>query len=108
MTLQAAFDFEDAQLAAWGGTEVLRLELLMDYSEAMLAKSPDIQGVAAVRWSVLSDKLTDEMKIRELKIMLVAFLYARVLTLDQQRTELFERVDHSVRKCLTSKDFSSL
>jgi hypothetical protein len=106
-TLQDAFDHEDAQLAAWGGQEMLRLDLLMDYSEAMLAKSPDIQGIAAVRWSVLSDELSDPRAVREMKIILVGSLYAKVLTLDQQRNELFQRVGDSVRRCFASKDLSS-
>ncbi|OLE84556.1 MAG: hypothetical protein AUF76_03020 [Acidobacteria bacterium 13_1_20CM_2_65_9] len=106
-TLQDAFDHEDSQLAAWGGQETLRLDLLMDYSEAMLAKSPEIQGVAAVRWSVLSDELSNATAVREMKIILVASLYAKALTLDQQRSELFQRVGDSLRRCFASKDLSS-
>src|SRR2546425_1545811 len=106
-TLQDAFDHEDSQLAAWGGQETLRLDLLMDYSEAMLVKSPEIQGVAAVRWSVLSDELSNATAVREMKIILVASLYAKALTLDQQRSELFQRVGDSLRRCFASKDLSS-
>jgi hypothetical protein len=106
-TLQDAFDHEDSQLAAWGGKEMLRLDLLMDYSEAMLAKSPEIQGVAAIRWSVLSDDLSNATAVREMKIILIASLYAKVLTLDQQRSDLFQRVGDSVRRCFASKDLSS-
>jgi hypothetical protein len=41
---------QDLEIAAWGGKELLRLELLMDYTEPAVADSPDVLGVAAVRW----------------------------------------------------------
>lgn len=93
---------------------MLRVDLLMDYSEAMLAKSPEIQGVAAVRWSVLSDDLSNATAVREMKIILVASLYAKALTLfapahmrGEPRNDLFHHVGDAVRKCFASKDLSS-
>jgi hypothetical protein len=99
-TLAKAYAFEDSQLAAWGGKEILRLELLMDYSEAFAADSPDVRPVAAVRWAVLSDRFQNETSVREFKIILAAFLYAKVLACDQLRAELFQNVGNALRACM--------
>jgi hypothetical protein len=107
-TLADAFAFEDSQLAAWGGEELLRCELLMDYSQAMLAESTDVEAVAAVRWTVLSDKFQNETSVNEFKIILAASLYAKILTLDQSRKELFRRLGDALRKVIASKDLSSM
>lgn len=107
-TLDAAFAFEDSQLALWGGKEMLRLEVLMDYSEPMFADSASVLGLAAVRWSILSDEFRNEISVREFKIILVASLYAKILTLDQLRAELFGRVGNALQACFASGDLSSL
>lgn len=105
--LANAYAIEDRNLAAWGGKESLRLELLMDYSEAFAADSADVYPVAAVRWAVLSDEFQNETSVREFKIIVAAFLYAKALALDQLRAELFENVGNALRLCLASGDVSS-
>lgn len=106
-TLANAYAVEDANLAAWGGKEMLRLQLLMDYSEAFAADSPEVRPVAGVRWAVLSDKFQNETSVREFKIILAAFLYAKALACDQHPAQLFQLVGNALRKCLASGDMSA-
>lgn len=105
--LDLAYAHEDAQLATWGGRDLLRLQLLLDYSKAMLADSQNVEAVAAVRWSVLSTELQNETSVREFQIILAASLYAKALTLDQSRKELFRRVQEALTKCFRSGDLGS-
>lgn len=105
--LANAYATEDSNLAAWGGQELLRLELLMDYSEAFAAKSPDIVPVAAARWVVLSNKFKNDTSVREFKIILGAFLYAKALASDQLRSELFHVVGSALRNSLSSANVSA-
>ena len=106
--LAEAYALEDLKLASWGGKEMLKLELLMDYSEAFSADSPDVHPVAAVRWEILSDSFKNETSVREFKIILAAHLYAKALAVDQLRAELFDHVGNAIRACLKSGDISSL
>lgn len=105
--LAKAYTIEDQNIAAWGGKEWLRLELLMDYSEAYSGESQDVYPVAAVRWTVLNTKLANETSIREFKIILAACLYAKALALNQFRAELFRQVGEALQQCLASGDPSA-
>lgn len=107
-TLAEAYALEDLKLTSWGGKEMLRLELLMDYSEAFSAASLDVHPVAAVRWEILSDRFKNETSIREFKIILAAHLYAKALAVDQLRADLFDDVGNAVRACQKPGDLSSL
>lgn len=116
ITLQQYLAREELQLAVWGGKECLRLELLMDYSGPFKHPgAPDVLGVAAIRWSVLSDECGNGISLRTqddlhfVQAILVAFLYAKIVALDlKNRTELFQRVQNAVKVCLASDDWSSL
>jgi len=102
--LANAHAIEDVGLAVWGGKKIIRVELLMDYSEAFSANPPDVHPVAAVRWTTLSDEFPDERAVRDFKIILAAFLYGKALACDQLRAELFQNVADALEKCLASGD----
>ena len=113
ITIQQYLAREDLQLATWTERECLRLELLMDYSDAAFAKTPDVRGVAAVRWSILADQFGNGLSrpngVSFTQAILIGFLYAKILTLDlQNRAELFRQVQEAVAACEISDIWSSL
>lgn len=118
ITIEQYLAGENAQLTAWGGKECLRLEILMDYSQPYkYPDTPDIVGIAAARFSVLSDHFGNGISLTAsesnapgaIEAILIAFLYAKILTIDlANRSGLFGRVQNAVRACVASDDWSSL
>jgi hypothetical protein len=89
---------EDRRLAAWGGQEVLHLELLMDYSDPWSTNSSS-SGVCSVRWSAQDHEYMDP----RLKVFLSASLYARILTVGYADL-IFNTVATAIRASLEDKD----
>lgn len=106
-TLAAVYAAEDADLAEWGGESLIVLELLMDYSQALSPESLDVLPTAALRWTVLSERLRDPISLVEYKALLAASLYAKVLTLDVNKAELFTAVDSALDACRAAGSLSA-
>jgi hypothetical protein len=101
----------EQQLAAWGGQDWFRLELMMDYSDPFNRNG---SGSAACRWSILADisdfSLDSHPGWTRLQAILIGHLYARVLSLVEvsHRAELFRRVHAAVTTIMRTKDLSSI
>ena len=104
ITIQQYLTKEALGLAAWGGKDCLRLEVLMDYSEPFRRPgAAAVSGSAAIRWSVLFTEFGNGLHAsngdatRVTQAILIAFLYAKVLALDSMnRAELFRRVQDAI------------
>lgn len=92
------------------GYDCLRLEILMDYSEAIRKRSLDSFGSAAIRWTRIDeDLLSTSERYNTFRKILVALHYAKILSAhDETRTELFNRTDEAVEHCMLSEGKTSI
>jgi hypothetical protein len=80
------------------GFDLIRLEILMDYSNPIKQPGTNSIGTAAVRWSTLSHELPPATA-DFFRAALIAALYAEVLVIDaDNRTELTARVDTAYKR----------
>lgn len=81
------------------GRDLIRLQILMDYSEPITGTpGQKTSGLAAVRWSILDPSVPQET-IEVYRAALITALYAEVLVIDaDSRTELSARVDGAVKR----------
>lgn len=99
--LQAAFAYEDQSLAVWGGTDALRLELLMDYwsrGGIVHPASPGCQRCAGPLWT---NPLTMRPYIRSKSFSPYPSMQK---ALTSGAVELFEPLAKALRACLGERD----
>jgi hypothetical protein len=106
---------ENVQLASWGETEVLRLEMAMDYSLPFLCPGTNgAVGSAAIRWSTLSNEFGNGLSAtasgtRAAQAVLIALLYSKILVIQPvNRCTLFVEVQNAVNRCEETGDWSCL
>lgn len=92
---------------ASAGNDLIRLEILMDYSEPISLRQATT-GTAAVRWSILDSSISQET-LNFYRAALIALLYAEALVIQAEtRPGLFSRVDAAATQYLVSTSPTSL
>jgi hypothetical protein len=94
LTVGDYLNAEPQLMAEWGGREVMRLELLMDYSGAFF--HPGRAPVAAIRWTVFSDAV-EAKQLDGWRAISSLLPYGKVLGLAiEHRRELQRRVGEAL------------